>query len=114
MQPLFAQDTSYYYSNWKPCDKSEASYARIFKMGNAGYKTKDYYYPSWEIQMTGTYEDRELKYKTGDFLYFRNDGTLRLSEYYELNQLNDWQVLYTLDGSPFDSTFYVRGEKEKT
>jgi TonB family protein len=113
-QFLNAQDTSYLSANWKPCNKLEATYARIVKIGNSGYKTKDYYFPSWEIQMTGYFEDHELKYKTGDFFYYRKDGTLRLSEYFELDQLNDWQVLYTTEGNPFDSTFYARGEKENT
>lgn len=113
-KPLTAQDTSYYDNGWKPCTKNVASYARVVKIGNAGYKVKDYYYPAWDIQMTGTYEDPQLKDKTGDFRYYRKDGTIRLSEYYEIDLLNDWKVLYTTNGIAFDSTFYVRGSKEQT
>jgi len=114
MQPLFAQDTSYYDNGWKPCNISAASYARVVKIGNAGYKVKDYFYPSWDIQMTGTYEDLQYKDKTGEFRYFYSDGKIKRIEYYDYNQLNDWLIEYKSNGEISDSIFFSQGKKENT
>jgi TonB family protein len=111
-QFLNAQDTSYYNKNWKSCDKGEASYARVVKIGKDGYKAIDYYYPTWKIQMTGAYEDHELKIKTGDFVYFYPDGIIKIKAYYESDQLNDWYIECDSSGFPKDSMFFVRDKKE--
>ncbi len=108
-----AQDTSYYNSNWKPCSQSIATYARISNVSNSGYKVKDYYYPSMALQMTGTYEDKKLEYKTGDFFYYTREGKLSQYAYFEMDELNDWNVLFNKEGKPVDSSFYVRGSIEK-
>lgn len=108
-----AQDTSYYNSNWKPCSQSIATYVRISKIGNSGYKVKDYYYPSMAIQMTGTYEDKKLEYKTGDFFYYTQEGKINQYAYFEMDELNDWNVFFNKEGKPVDSSFYVRGSIEK-
>lgn len=113
-KPLTAQDTSYYDNGWKPCTKNVASYARVVKIGNAGYKVKDYYYPAWDIQMTGTYEDPQFKDKTGEFKYFYSDGKTKRTEYYDYNQLNDWQIEYNSNGDLSDSVFFSQGKKENT
>lgn len=112
IQFALAQDTSYYNSNWKPCSKSIASYARISQIGNAGYMVKDYYYPSMAIQMTGAYEDKKLEYKTGEFIYYSENGKVSSSCYYELDELNGWNVNYEKNGYVMDSVFYIRGIKE--
>jgi TonB family protein len=112
MQSLLAQDTSYYDNGWKPCNKSAASFARVVKIGKVGYEAKDYYYPAWKIQMTGAYEDNELKIKTGNFVYFYPDGIVKTLAYYESDELNDWYIEFDSTGFPKDSIFCKRDKKD--
>ncbi|OYU95253.1 MAG: hypothetical protein CFE21_13200 [Bacteroidetes bacterium B1(2017)] len=114
LNALMAQDTSYYDTEWQSCDQKNASYSRILKIGKSGYAVKDYYYPSMVIQMTGTYEDKNFSYKKGYFDYYTKEGKQKVHLYYEMGQLNDWQIIFDKEGFFIDSTFFVDGMKEGT
>ncbi len=120
-------DTLYYNRQWKICKKDSASFLRTITPG-LNFAVSDYYYPSMQLQMTGTYKEIDkvheiengiFKYysdsgyktsegvfidgkKEGLWLYFSNKGAV----WYSKNFVHDKE-----DGNSF--TYYPNGNKRR-
>ncbi len=68
-------DTLYYNRDWKICKKDSASFLRTITPG-LNFAVSDYYYPSMQLQMTGTYKeiDKVHEIENGAFKYYSDSG----------------------------------------
>ncbi|RZJ30872.1 MAG: TonB family protein [Flavobacterium sp.] len=76
----------YFDSLWKETESDDYTYYRIIKDYNSTkseYQVADYF-RSGKPQMTGTFADREGKVKTGEFVWFYENGNKKNTTTYKL------------------------------
>lgn len=70
------QDTIYLDTNWEVSTYQKASYFRfINKEKGRGYHVKDFHMGG-QLQMEGTYKDKKLKKKEGNFTWYFKNGNI--------------------------------------
>ncbi len=124
-QPLRAQDTLYSYFDavWNETSKKESVfYRKYFENINKTWTVLDFF-QNGKLQMSGYYADKELKYKTGEFFYYyengkihthtiyRNDSTIDFDEsYFESGKIE--AISKTVNGKDTLRRYYENGKLE--
>ena len=84
-------DTMYFDQNWEQSSAQDANYYRIVSTdtttGSFRFFVKDYY-PSGQVQMTGTYNSIRPDNKDGHFIYYFDNGQQQRVCFYKENTLN--------------------------
>jgi protein TonB len=81
----------YFNQNWEQSSEQDANYYRIVSTdtssGSFRFFVKDYY-PSGQVQMTGTYNSIRPDNKDGQFIYYYDNGQQQRDCFYRENTLN--------------------------
>ena len=84
-------DTMYFDQNWEQSSAQDANYYRVVSTdtttGSFRFFVKDYY-PSGQVQMTGTYNSIRPDNKDGHFIYYFDNGQQQRVCFYKENTLN--------------------------
>ena len=106
-------DTVWYNYLWKECTRNEASFFRtgtVFR--NGLYHVTDYYLDGTK-QMTGTLTSMHPENRSGDFLYYHEDGSLQSTEHYTANMLNGTATRYFRNSKQVSQrTVYRLGKRD--
>lgn len=106
-----AQDTIYFTSDWKPCADYQASFFRV-KMAGTPVKVWDYYLPSKNLQMSGTFADQACKIRDGKFVYYEVTGEKSYELFYTNNIRNGKSLQFHKNGKLKDETIYINDKIE--
>lgn len=109
---VFAQlDTTRYFieSDGKKTERSKASYLRVVVKQEKLWEVYDLYLPNGDLQMHGTFLDRELQKREGEFHYFSRAGKLSSNGTYKNGLMQGaWKYWYG-SGHLKDSVIYLDG-----
>lgn len=107
------QDTIFFDSNWKESLPKGAIFYRIIKKDkDKNWVVRDSW-ASGEIQMTGTYKDKKLQKKTGDFVYYYQNGSKKSSVTYRENSKNGLFQSWYPDGGIHSKGSYIEGKRHE-
>lgn len=112
VQVINAQDTivSYFDKNWKETDRANAHYYRkAVEAENKTWNVTDYYMDG-AVQMTGSFTNKKLKEKQGDFRYYYQNGQVYYEGRYEKDEFDGEWKWYREDGSLSSQENYKKGE----
>lgn len=90
--PIFSfsqVDTLYYSNKWEITNKDSAKYFGVISKSESFWKKQDYYSSNGQLQMSGTFLDSTCVVKSGLFVWYRENGILKDSIFYENNQIKE-------------------------
>ena len=87
---LFAQDTTYFNSDWEVTVKNNSYYYRIDQKLNDKYSRTDYFTSTSQKQMVGQFTSLDPEIKSGIFKWFYSNGELKhIGEYKNNNETGE-------------------------
>ncbi len=84
-------DTMYFDQNWEQSSAQDANYYRVVSTDTTTGSFRFFvkvYYPSGQVQMTGTYNSIRPDNKDGHFIYYFDNGQQQRICFYKKNTLN--------------------------
>lgn len=95
--PSFCQhveDTVFFDSKWKECNRQAYAYYRIKTNTKEGYFLKDYY-KTGQLQMEGYYLKGKVETQDGPFKYYYDNGNIKNECNYSKGELEgEWKTYY--------------------
>jgi len=106
-------DTTYLNANWEITkDKAEAQYFRIIeKVDRRQVLVKDYYI-SGQIQMKGTYSNKNMNYRNGYFTFYFENGNIDTEGPYSNNSRAGLWKYYREDGTLCAKVVYKKDNRK--
>lgn len=105
----FAQEDTirvFYDQNWKVIsDSAKAAFNRVAYNNENGFWQVSDYYRSGQLQMTGTYQDKQMTRKHGPFEYYYPDGRVKSKSMFMNGSKVDEEISYYKNGQ---IDFYLR------
>ena len=74
---VFGQDTTFFDSKWKVCDKETSHYFRVEIKRGDKYLRTDYFTKDDQIQMQGHYISLNPEIKIGEFKWYHANGNIK-------------------------------------
>ncbi|MDG1174662.1 MAG: TonB family protein [Flavobacteriales bacterium] len=110
----FSQDTltTYYTESWNETSKKYAKfYRKSFKVAKKLYRVKDYFIDG-QLQMTGNYSDKKYKKKTGNFIYYFENGQKEMEGKYTKNKaVGEWTWWYDNGNLSQEGQYDAKGKR---
>lgn len=97
--PGYTQDTLFYDKAWKECERSEAAYYGFITEQKDGWLQSRFYLSNQQPYSKGHYETLEMRYKTGLWEWWYENGNPEQTRTYQSRKLEGW-----------DKTWYENGE----
>jgi antitoxin component YwqK of YwqJK toxin-antitoxin module len=109
-QQLFAQDTIYFDTQWKPASKKTAVYYRVEKKEDGLWNRNDFYAGTHQLQMKGTYESIDPEIKSGSFVFYHKNGRPRHVGLYKADKEIGEHKWYFENGNIEAIEYYMNGK----
>ena len=103
---------SYYDQDWKEVVGAiDARFYSYAELKDSGWYRRDYYINLKKIQMTGLFEDKQTKIKSGTFCYFYSNGKIKSTGKYSHDKKEGLWLSFYSNGILEDSSNYTNGNK---
>ena len=105
--------TTYFDEDWDPVKKAKhaAFYRKSFYNSDNTYQVNDYYM-SRQLQMSGTYLSEDIKYESGEFIYYYESGKVDHHGFYEKGKKVGVWKYYFKTGELDAEGNYVNNKKD--
>ena len=110
--PSFQSQDIYYDSLWNETSKENAVYYRIIDtISKKNFAVTDYFL-NGKVQMTGQYSSLKKETKEGEFIWYREDGSISSRGHYKKGVYNGLYKSWYQNDNPKFEAYYADGKPD--